>query len=250
MNRRKFIKKGGLFVPVTLAGLNIIVAKSQTLPHRRKAFRSAGGGAIVFDASSSQTGFSGTTLTWNHTVGAGANNCVFVGIGSTESNIVSGVTCNAVPMTSLWGLEDLAPTVRSHGYIITGVTAGVRQIVVTFTGAISTAAAGAFSFTGVNQATPNRAAFNSPNPNHSPSNTSIAVSNAISGDFIVDCAGVFDDSITPHVDQTTYLIEWDGLFGGSRSFGISGKFATGSTTMQWTHIGTYWATGAVALIPA
>ena len=86
--------------------------------------------AIAFDAASDSGVTGNTALTFAHTVGAGANRYLTVGISTTDGNDPSGVTYDGVAMTKLtsassgtdvtaswWGLID--PNSGSNNVVVT-----------------------------------------------------------------------------------------------------------------------------------
>ena len=116
-------------------------------------FGTVASAAIVIDSNSSAAGRS-SSLTWNHTVGAGLDRLLIVGVAVRRGNrSPTSVTFGGVPLTnigtvggggrdpgaSLWGLPSPA--------------SGTANIVVTFN-RNERAAAGGVSFDGVDQTTP------------------------------------------------------------------------------------------------
>jgi hypothetical protein len=107
--------------------------------------------APTFDASSLGTGANATSISWSHTVGAGSNPVLVVGV-LINSNAVtaSSVTYNAVNLTKLSNAINGSAEVEL--WYLVNPASGTHTIQVT----VSSAApfnAGAASYTGASQAT-------------------------------------------------------------------------------------------------
>lgn len=82
-----------------------------------------------------------------------------------------------------------------------------------------------------------------------PSPTSVVVSNALSGEKVIDSVLVSDTTMTVGGSQTQ-LDKILNPAGDGFSWGTSSQDATGSTTMQWTYTGSqFWAQAGISLIP-
>jgi hypothetical protein len=204
------------------------------------------GSTATYDASSSanNAGVSQTTLTWAHTVGAGANRLLMVGTfnehaGASEApEAVNSVTYGGVALTKL---EDIA--YGNYGretvwYLKEAdmPAAGAHNIVVTLAAA-DYLAAGATSWSGAHQGT----AHNTPTGtfgtvvNTTAYGKSIAVNvTGAVGDVVHDfLGGDMTLASTPGADQTQ---RWNTLAATSfiSSAGSTQPFVS-TETMQWTN---------------
>lgn len=111
---------------------------------------------IAFDASSSaNTGaVDQTSLTWSHTVGAGSNRILVVGVSIRNSagQTVSSVTYAGVGLTFI-GAQSNGTNSRIEMWRLLAPATGTNSIVVTMS-AGAHFVGGAASFTGVDQTTP------------------------------------------------------------------------------------------------
>jgi hypothetical protein len=79
--------------------------------------------------------------------------------------------------------------------------------------------------------------------------TATITATTVSGDVVVDTMSTYNQAPTVNGSQTQLLNT--NPFGNGKYIGVSYKAATTtSTTMTWTFTGTYWAQGAIILIPA
>jgi hypothetical protein len=207
--------------------------------------------AITFDSASSATPTGGNVnISWNHTVGVGTNSALVVGVANAGT-LSSSMACtyNSVSMTSLASKNDGASASSSQMFILKNPTVGTNSV--SCTGTSGDYVGQSQSWFGVNQTTPNRTAFTA---NDGGSGTvspaSVVVSNAISGDVVIDSATAFSVVITVGAGQASQYYVHNPA-GNFFDYGSSSISATGSTTMQWTYTGTkFWSEIGFALIPA
>lgn len=207
--------------------------------------------AITFDSASSATPTGGNVnISWNHTVGVGTNSALVVGVANAGTN-ASSVACtyNSVSMTSLASKNDGASASSSQMFILKNPTVGTN--LVSCTGSSSDYVGQSQSWFGVNQTTPNRTVFTANDGGGGTvSPLSVVVSNAISGDVVIDSATAFSAVITVGAGQASQYYVHNPA-GNFFDYGSSSISATGSTTMQWTYTGTkFWSEIGFALIPA
>ncbi len=216
---------------------------------KRQAVPTAGGGAISFDAVSGATQVTGSTLTWSHTC-TGSNRALFVSASSLgDSPTVTGVTYNSVAMTQLWNFDSSGGvSAQSSGWILVAPATGAHNIVITLSGGSGGYIAGiGQSWTEVNQTTPTRTAFTT-SADGSPNPISLTVSDAQSGDVVVDGAAIYDTAHTAVGNQTQRRLDTN-ISGSNYTHGSQSAAATGSTVMQWTNPSGFASYGAVALRP-
>ena len=204
--------------------------------------------AIGTDATTTATPVaSSTTITWNHTCQAGS--VIVVRSAWGQGNQSATATYDGEAMTELYDTPDSLPQNRAGAWIL---AAGANcdntsnPVVITYSSAVDLAGANASSYTGVDTATPNRAVFTASGQT---TGATVTVTNAQSGDWVLDTAAVLATTLTPDASQT---IEWedDAIAGGGTSGWASRETATGSTVMSGSHGNAFWTIGAFALIPA
>lgn len=205
---------------------------------------------ITFDAASSGLAISATSVTFSHTVGAGSNVVLYVGCFSTTLTPTLTATYNGVSMgTAKWSSTETTVSSRSTGFLLVAPASGAHNVVVSASGTLDYLYCVSQSWSGVDQATPNRtpATFSEDGGN---TTVSLSVSNAVSGDVIVDMLAAYSGGVTANAAQTSRG-ENDAIGGGDFCAGSSSKAATGATTMDWTVTADgFWTMGAMALIPS
>jgi hypothetical protein len=147
-------------------------------------------------------------------------------------------------MTLSASQADGAGATNTAVLILAGPSSGTHTIACSVSNSGGIFAGQATSWLGVNQATPNRTAVSNNGSSGSPA--SVAVTNAQSGDLVIDTVSTYiNGTLAVGLSQTQrYNQEQYNIWAGSSS-----KVATGSTTMQWTGTSwAYWAEIAVALI--
>lgn len=202
--------------------------------------------AITFDSASSSTAgnIAVTTVTWSHTVGAGVDRILVVGVSlHSLTTSVSSVTYAGSSLTligsfsrvSMWRL--LAPPV------------GTANIVATLSPA-SRLVVGATSYFGVDQTTPTGAFVSGSGPDTVP--PSITVTSAV-GELVVDTLVVPGPAGLPVVGagQTQRWNDTTGSTSGHVGGAGSSEPGAASVTMSWTlPAARGWVMGAVSLKPA
>ena len=178
---------------------------------------------------------------------------VAVGYEATVANgqTVSSVTYNSVGLTSKWDVKESSFNKKGTSvWYMTGAPCGsAHNVVVTFSAAVNVAAASASSWTGVDQSTPLRTNFNTEWVDPGPSPAQAVVSNAVSGDVVVDA--FMSNANTGFAGGQTVRDSHVNFDGNNSTQAHSSANATGSTTMSYTWTGNAaWALGAVALIPS
>ena len=214
---------------------------------------SSGGVNITPDAfANSSVVFSGTTISWSHTVGAGSHSFLYVSLAGAATTGAASATCtyNSVSMTFLASKIDGGNGDAVAAFKLVNPTTGTNTVSCTWGATISTLIGQSSSWFGVNQVTPNRTPFTANNGGSAAlSPTAVVVSNAVANDVVLDTTQVFVNPIAVGSGQTTRFLR-NNVGGNNWGFGNSSEGASGSTTMSWTYSGTrFWAAIGVALIP-
>ena len=161
------------------------------------AYTASGGGAgsLTFDSANSTQSTSGpSTLSWNHTVGAGSNGGLFVCVVargfSPGPPAISGVTANGDAMTLVrnttadWG-GGYSTEAQAALYRLVNPDTGVIPIVVSFSSpATRETAAGSISYFGVDQSTPVEASNGSAATS---STATVSVTTLTNNAVVMDC---------------------------------------------------------------
>ena len=204
-------------------------------------------------STSSGTTTASTSLSWSHTVAAGANRILVVSVGvNGDSTNISGVTYGGQALTRLGtASKGGGGGVKNELWYLVAPTVGTANVVVT-TGASVSIVAGATTYYGVDQATPYGPAYavgDSGNTITGPTVTSTV------GELVVDSVVIRDRSIlTAGAGQTAM---WTRTASGAQNLhgGSSTEPGAASVPMTWTAGGTGsgagdWAIVAAALRPA
>jgi hypothetical protein len=216
-------------------------------PFKFAASGGGGGTPPVFDAASSTSATSVSSLSWSHTC-SGNDRLLFVVVGAGSSvvgnRVVTSVTYNGVALTQAWALNGPG-WVRNEGWYLVAPATGANTVVVTYAGNNLQAAAGGVSFTGVNQTTPvDTAATASGNTG----NPTVVVSSATT-DIVI--SGVSSDAQTTLAVGGTGTQRWRVLnVDTDTAYGSSTDAGASSVTMIWTQSGNEnWAMGGVSINP-
>src|SRR5437773_247767 len=111
---------------------------------------------VTLDNTSSAAGAAANvlSLTWSHTVGAGTNRILIVGVSIVDGGAtVTGVTYSGQALTLIGGQTAGASTDRIEMWRLLAPPVGTASIVVTLSAA-KRIVGGAVSYTGVDQTTP------------------------------------------------------------------------------------------------
>ncbi len=208
--------------------------------------RDAAAQAITFDSASNTAGNAVSSLTWSHTVGAGNDRILIVGVSIRGNGTVTSVTYGAQTFTSA-GTVANGGTNSAEIWTLVAPATGTANIVVTLS-ASKDFVAGASSFSNVDPTTP-YGAFFSTTGNTSP--ISLAVTSAV-GEVVIDTVMTNGDvgTLTAAAGQTE---RWNNLTGANPSNARgagSTKAGAASVTMTWTMgSGKSFSIGAISLKP-
>jgi pectate lyase len=201
--------------------------------------------SISFDAASSRASTTSlSSLSWSHTLGAGTDRIVIIGVAaenSTAANAaVAGVTFNGVAATAVpnslisGGGTGIIETELFYVLNSSLPAPGTYTIQVTFHGSIQGASTGAISLFGVNQSAPESVATSVDTSGADSIATSITTHT--NGAWVVDVAGSGNSgTFTAASGQSLrWGIAASGMTGASSTRPVA---TAGSTTLSWTHSG-------------
>lgn len=208
------------------------------------------GAAIVFDGASSADA-NATTVSFQHTTGAGLDRVLVVGVSIfSATKVVSGITYGGAPLTFLGALDGGAGANarRVELWHLVSPTVGASPVVVTMSGGAKLVV-GAATYFGVDPLGPVSGFFSAEGNGA----TAILTVPSQTGELVVDCISTKGAavSITPGAGQTEL---WNGVTrtnGGNVMGGGSHAPGVVSTVMTWTlEKQGYWVLGAASLLPA
>ncbi len=197
--------------------------------------------AIVFDSATGNKVASGTTNSWNHTVGAGNNRLLKVTVAAGAT--VSGVTFNGVALTVLKSIVYNTPNNFSVWYLLNPPT-GTYTITVTIA-ATSFIVGASVSYANVAQSsTFGVAASSGSSAGQTSSSNTVATTNA--NQLVFDAVNNdFPSANTPTAGQTKREQP------ASSGVAIGDIAATGANmTLTWSFSISAWAEISVAINPA
>ena len=234
---------------IALLVILILQSLHAQLVMRRTALAAGGGGGggITFDVAAPAVANVGTSLSWTHTTGSLTHGVMIVGIVHNVPSATGTCTYNSVSMTNI-GYQDMDSGVgRVSLFKLVAPASGSHTVACTVSSSTGVVTGYSATFAGVDQTTVNRTLVSLSNNSTNPS---LTVSNAVSGDMVVDIVGTYNAgaNITVGAGQTQMLLQ-DAPAGTDYHAGGSYKAATGSTVMSWTSVSTFWGYIAVALIP-
>lgn len=200
--------------------------------------------AITYDAAStSGCQVAQSVYSWSHTTN-GLNRCLYVGVSllSAAGTTVSGITYNGVALTKI--RHDANAAARSEMWRLVAPALGTNTIEVTLSAAI-TSDAGAVSFNGVFQATPEDGQNGATGTNDP---ASVGVTTTYTNSWLMDTVATSDTAITVGTNQTE---RWNNSCTvGSGAGSTRGPIATpATTTMQWDNVGALdiWAISSLGI---
>lgn len=206
--------------------------------------------AIALDVASSTSGTNASSLTWNHTcTGTGTDGIltIIAGFGfDPASGSINSATYNGSSAPAITGLalEDASFNGLAGFYQLLPAT-GLHSVVVTYGGLTDQVAAGAVSYTGVNQATPFGTAATA---SGSITTASVAVTSAagelVMGGIASDSNGV--NAITIVGGTSQWEVE---NVGSDTSYAQGDWTGAASVTVSWTQNATGWVVGGISLKP-
>ena len=206
--------------------------------------------APVLDSISSGTGIAVSTLTWSHTISAGANRILIVGTSNTlatdSSKTITGVTYGGAPLTRA-GFQANGTKVRAEIWFLMNPAIGTANVVVTLPSATDLTG-GSLGFTGVDPQTGLGTFASASGSTTAPTVAVAAIGNS---SIVVDTLGAVGTTgtATAGAGQTARWNLSTGATTADVRGGGSTELATASSvTMSWT-LGTAheWAIGAISV---
>lgn len=198
---------------------------------------------VLFDAvgpsAAGAAAAASASLTWSHTVGAGANRLLVVDVAvgaSGDTGITLGVTFNGVPMTSVAKVHS---NNSNQGYVerfqLVAPATGTFNVVVTVTGGTPDLEGGSVSCSDVNQTTPLQNIVTAFGSSATPS---IAVTSAV-GNMVID-AVVNGGAIASSLQTSRWIQNQNGLTAGGNGASSTADGAA-SVTMSYAVAADWWA---------
>jgi uncharacterized repeat protein (TIGR01451 family) len=192
-----------------------------------------------------------SSLTWTHTVGAGANRILIVGLSLRDGNVAAtGVTYGGQALTRVGFINSVGNQNRTEMWRLIAPPVGTASVAVTLNQS-KQIVGGSISLTGVDQTTP-LGTFVSATAQST--TASVAVASA-TGELVLDTMTANGDANSTGIAAGSGQAEQWNIFSGagnasSARGGGSTKPGAASVTMSWTlGVSKPWSIGAVALKP-
>lgn len=200
------------------------------------------GGPIALDSTTTAPGDDAASISWAHTINAGPNRILIVGIAYQNSIPVSGVTYSGVAMTEVGSISN-GSNATAAIYRLVGPPIGTANVVVTFGVAVKFIA-GSASFFNVDQANPIGTFVSATGLTATPAVNHAGV---VATDWIIDSLAIKgNQTATPGAGQTA---RWNAALNADiRSAGSTKSGVSGAVPMSWTLSGSIeWALGSATL---
>lgn len=206
---------------------------------------------ITFDAASNSTYQTAqSTYSWSHTC-TGSNRYLTVGISmlSVGGSSVTGITYSGIALSLIKAQASGAGAIRSELWGLVAPATGSNTIAVTLSASLDSAA-GAVSYTGVEQTTPYEAANSATATNVGAADATVNVTTIANNDWTFDNVATDDTAITVGAGQTSRN-NVTGTLGSGAMSSEGPKTPAGSVTMSWTNVDALktWAIVAAGLRP-
>ncbi len=204
--------------------------------------------AVVVDSTSSASANS-QTVQWSHTVGAGFDRLLVVGVSIRgSSKTVGGITYAGQSLTSLGARSNGGNQVRTEIWYLIAPASGTGTIAVSLS-AKAKFSSGAVSFTGVLQSDPVSPFVSNASTGQGFTDPTLSMSGT-AGETVLDVLAVEggSQSLTPGTGQTEL---WDTPFGGAMTGAASMQPGSSSNAISWSKAKKgRWALGATSIRPA
>ena len=191
------------------------------------------------------------SLTWPHTVGAGSNRLLIVGISFRDGNVMANaVTYGGTALTLIGAQTGPGSQNRTEMWRLLAPASGTANIVVTMSAA-KQIVTGGISFTGVNQTTP-LGTFASA---QGMTGTATVTATSATNELVLDTVTANGDanSVTPAPAQTQRwnLSSLSPPSGGNSIGGGSTELGAASVMTTWAlNTAKPWSIGAISIKPA
>lgn len=188
--------------------------------------------ALVLGATiTSEVLDNGTVLTFSHTVDSGSNLLVVAESHNSNADPTS-VTFNGVALTKAVFVGNSNEPNRATIWYLVNPTVTTANIVVTI-GANRGIVAGAYNFSGASTSPIGNTATQN-NGNSTSSSSSLSITAAESGNYIIDVVSVTAQDPTVGADQTQRWNKTSGPTNNHRGASSTETGSSGSHTMSWT----------------
>ena len=188
-----------------------------------------------------------SSLSWPHTVGAGANRILVVGVSLRDGSTAVTVTYGGTPLTLL-GFQVNGNQARTEMWRLLAPPTGTATVAMALS-APARVAAGAASFSNILMSSPHGAFVSAAG---GVTTASLTVPSA-AGELVVDSIGTHGDVATmlPGAGQAQMWNSTTGATGSDAKAGGSSKPGSTTVTMSWSlSKAKAWAMGAISLRPA
>lgn len=208
--------------------------------------------AIAFDAASSNSGTTGTTLVWSHTC-TGSNLVLVVGseyLSLADASNITGITYGAQSLTFIRKNRTDAGNVNTELWYLIAPLTGPHDVTITWDVAPGGQEGGAVSLRGAKQSgQPDAHNGVSQGSSAAPS---VSVTTVADQCWLVDSMGWFGSTTTAAADAPQ-VERWNipniSSRGGAGS--TKGPVGIGATTMSWTlSVSNLWGIAAASFAPA
>lgn len=196
--------------------------------------------AIAFDAASSGGTSSTSPVTWSHTVGAGSNTLLLVGVAvnSVTQSTATAVSFNGVAMTKMTSLQGSNVALSTNEvsiWALAAPAAGAHTVSVTTTlGTLPDLAGGSISYTGAAQTVTPDATGSTTNSSTTQGSQSFNVVTVTDNDWVVAIGNYVNNGAT----QTTLTAGQTSRATQPMSINLNGVFRMEDTNAVKTPPGT------------
>ena len=195
---------------------------------------------------STQSGANAASLTWSHSVFAGANRMLLVAVTKRALVDLGSVTYGGAPLTKL-GASDAGTGNNPHAEIwyLLSPPVGTADIVATLSSGIEFWQVAALDITGIDQTTPFGTPMRAAKSTANPGVTAAALGN----DLVLDVVAYESHTDTVVAGPGQFRL-WSGSCDGNWKGAVSTEAGAASVDMTWALPAGNWAQIAVALKPA
>ena len=188
--------------------------------------------APQFDTEATANTSAGSSLSWKHTVGAGSNRILVVGVTLNSSKTVSSVTYGGQALTKVTSGSVTFSTYDNEMWYLLNPPQETATVTVTASSGTPQISAGSEDFYNVNQTTPFNTVHTSSGTSANPSNSSISSG---TNQLVIDHLGINDFGTVININASGQTATWITNALVNTADSASYKPSSGSTTtMSWT----------------
>ena len=206
--------------------------------------------AITFSAATTAQSNGGSVI-FSHTVGAGSNKILIVGVSidqTTTATVVNTVTYGGTAMTRVGDTTGVVNTMRISLWQLVNPPSGSANVIVTPSTNNTAFIVGAVSYFGVNQTTPLGTFVQATGGSGSPTVNATSATNDLVVDVVSVGGALLGNSLTGGAGQSErYNVNTAVLLGGGMIGASSTKPGAATVTMSWKQNGFLfngpWAIG-------